>query len=90
MAYTGDWMEIPMGDGLLTDSASSEIPHTKLIKAINLNFAPGYLEKAPGALLYNRSGAFPNSIVALIDYWPTYAQQRMLGYRDGLLFATLG
>lgn len=76
--YSGEWAEIPLGSkGVFTDAGSSEIPFNNLIKAININYANGYIEKAPGAIIYNRT-PFTAGIVSLLDYWPTYAQQRML------------
>lgn len=72
-------MQVPLGSqGVYTDAGSSEIPPTALIKGFNLNYAPGYLEKAPGALLYNSTGTLGSQIVGLADYWPAYNQQRML------------
>lgn len=89
--YSGLWAEIPLGaKGLFTDAGSSEIPYTNLIKANNINYTSSYLEKAPGAIRYNNV-AFTSGIVGLIDYFPTFAQQRMLVLTaDGKLWKDYG
>lgn len=87
--YDGTIAQIPVGTkGLMTDLAPSQIPFDFLTRAYNINFAPGYIEKAPGAITYNRF-AMPAGVIALLDYWPTTYKQRLLAacsngsiYRD--------
>lgn len=75
----------------MTDAGSSEIPTNKLIKATNINFTSNYLEKAPGAIVYNSTGAFTGGIVGLMDYWPSYSKQRLLALTsDGKLWKDSG
>lgn len=92
MGYAGQISQIPLGlMGLMSDSGSSELPPQCLIKAFNINYAPGYLEKAPGALLYNSTGAFSAGVVGLLDYWPEYNKQRLLALTsDGKLWKDYG
>lgn len=89
--YDGNWCSIPLGiGGLMTDLPSSEIPHTNLIKSINIDYAPGFLQKAPGSIQYNRQ-ALTAGVVAVTDYWYTFIQQRMLAATaDGSLWKDLG
>lgn len=89
MGYEGTIAQIPIGtSGLLSDIAPSQIPYTNLVRVINCDYAPGYVQKAPGAIQYNRT-ALPAGIVALLDYWPTTYKQRLFAatsagniYRD--------
>lgn len=90
--YQGQWATFPLGQaGLMTDAGSSELPITALIRAENCNFAPGYIEKAPGAIVYNLGGAFTSGIVNMIDYWPTAIQQRLIvATADGKIWKDYG
>lgn len=81
MAYSGEVAKIPIGEaGVVSDMPPSKIPYTALTRAYNCSFGLGYVQKAEGAIQYNRY-AFPItnslSVVAALDYWPTTQQQRM-------------
>ena len=89
MAYVGNQAQIPLGQlGLLTDVPSGEVPRGALIRANNVEFAAGYLEKARGSLRYNTQ-VLPSAIVAIFDWWPNTSTQRLIAacangsiYRD--------
>lgn len=85
------WFEITVGKiGVLTDAPSSEIPPNALIKAVNVDFNDGYIEKAPGSITYNLT-AFTGGIVGLIDYWLDGVTQRMLvATADGKIWKDYG
>ncbi len=91
MGYEGQIAQIPIGImGLMSDLAPSQIPHTALTKVINCDFAPGYVQKAPGAIQYNRS-ALSAGIIALLDYWPTTYKQRLFAATsDGKIYRDYG
>ncbi len=75
--YSGLTAQIPVGTaGIISDMAPSQVPYNFLTKAINVNYALGYLEKAPGAITYNRT-ALSSGVVALLDYFPTRYKQRL-------------
>ena len=87
--YDGLKCQVPIGtSGLLSDMAPSQIPYTNLTRVYNCDFGVGYVEKAKGAIQYQRY-ALPAGIVAILDYWPTTLQQRLFAacsngsiYRD--------
>lgn len=89
--YQGVTAQIPLGTlGVLTDQAPGQIPPTALIKAFDVDFGPGYIQKAPGSLRYN-ANAFSSGIVALIDYWPNIYTQRILcATADGKIYRDIG
>ncbi len=91
IAYEGQIAQIQIGImGLMSDLAPSQIPHTALTKVINCDFAPGYVQKAPGAIQYNRS-ALSAGIIALLDYWPTTNKQRLFAATsDGKIYRDYG
>lgn len=75
----------------MTDLGGSELPITALIKATNVNFTNGWIEKAPGAIRYNVSGGFTAGVVACQDYWPTILSQRMIvATSDGKIWKDYG
>lgn len=92
MGYKGLSCQLPLGSmGVFSDSGGTEVPPTALIVAKNINYAPGYIEKAPGAWLYNTKGALTAGVVGIQDYWPNYAQQRLLVLTaDGKLWKDSG
>ena len=87
--YAGLIAQIPIGTaGLLSDQAPSQIPYTNLTRVYNCDYGLGFIQKAPGAIQYNRN-AMPAGVVACLDYWPTRYQQRLFAacsngsiYRD--------
>lgn len=93
MAYAGESITIPLGQaGLITDLPPTQIPPNALIRANNISFDKGLLEKAPGSLRYNDtaldSGA---NIVALADWWPDTVKQRLIAVTDtGKIFRDIG
>lgn len=91
MSYEGQWAEIPVGTaGLLSDMPSSEIPHTSLIRATNIDYSPGYIQKAPGSIRYNTT-VFTGGLVGLLDYWLDGITQRTLvATSDGKIWKDKG
>lgn len=91
MAYIGTTVKIPLGHtGLLTDLPSGDIPPGALIKADNVSFERGFLEKARGAIRYNTT-ALSAGVVALIDWWPDSVRQRIIAATaDGKIFRDIG
>lgn len=89
--YQGYTTQIPLGNlGVMTDMAPSEIPPTALIRAFDIDFGPGYLQKAPGTIRYNLT-QLPNPIISLIDYWPNLHTQRLFAATsDGSIFRDIG
>jgi hypothetical protein len=89
--YQGVTAQIPLGNlGVMTDLAPGQIPPTALIKAFDVDFGPGYIQKAPGSLRYNTT-PFSSGIVALIDYWPsTYTQRLLAATADGKVYRDTG
>ena len=54
MAYTGQRVEIPLGDDGLTGTKNfSEVKPTELLSAVNITYEDGTLEKEGGADKYN-------------------------------------
>lgn len=92
MGYDGNIAQIPLTKGLVSDMAPSAIPFDYITKGVNIDHGLGYIQKAPGAITYNRV-AFPNSagVVALIDYWPTTLSQRLfVATSDGKIYRDTG
>lgn len=87
----GNWASITLGQqGLLTDMPSSEIPPTALIRSTNIDYGPGFLQKAPGAIRYNAS-ALTAGVVGIQDYWVDINRQRLLAATsDGKLWKDFG
>jgi hypothetical protein len=89
VGYQGTTANIPLGAmGIMSDVAPGTIPPTALIKAYDVDFGPGFIQKGPGSLRYNLT-VLPAPIVALTDYWPNVYTQRMFAatsagniYRD--------
>lgn len=82
MAYSGTKAKIPLGDlGLLTDVAMDEIPPNALIRANNVTFFNGSVQKAPGSLRWNAS-PLPSGIVAVHDWKPTTVIRRLIAVTE--------
>lgn len=89
MAYRGTATPIPLGQlGLRTDDPMTSLPPNALIAANNVSFYQGRIEKARGTTKYNDE-TLGDPIVAVYDWWPTSADQRMIAvtssgdvYRD--------
>lgn len=90
-AYQGVTAQIPLGTlGVMSDQAPGQIPATALIKAFDVDFGPGYIQKAPGSLRYN-TNALSSGITALIDYWPNVTTQRLfVATADGKIYRDIG
>src|SRR3954465_1027394 len=68
MAYEGIRAKIPLGEmGLLTDIAPEKAPPGSLIRANNICFFSGLVQKAPGTVTWNAT-ALSAGIVAA-HYW---------------------
>jgi len=91
MAYIGQQVNIPLGQqGLLTDDPATQIPPTALIKANNIRFTSGRIEKAPGSVKFN-SSALTGGIVGLFDWFPSGTLQRLIAATsDGKVFRDTG
>lgn len=89
--YEGNICPIPLGQlGVVSDIAPGQVPYNALIKAYDVDYGPGYIQKAPGSMRYNAT-QFANPIVALIDYWPDLVTQRMLiATSDGSIYRDIG
>lgn len=78
MAYTGTKAKLPLGEfGLLTDIAPDKMPHNALIRANNVVYTNGSVQKAPGAIRWN-ADALPAGIAAVHDWNPTTITSRMI------------
>ena len=76
MAYSGNKIKIPLGDyGLLTDITPQ--PPGALLKANNVCFFNGSVQKAPGALAWNAT-ALAAGIVAAHHWKPTLEVERFI------------
>lgn len=92
MAYEGIEAPIPLAAfGIVTDLAPGDIPAGAVIDARNISMENGYIEKAPGSLLYNEDFQLSAGIVSLFDYWPATHLQRMIALtKDGKVFRDIG
>lgn len=76
--YNGQIVELPLGEnGLRTDDPNSALQAGHLIRAKNVTFQNGAVEKAPGSMRWN-SSALGTGIRAGFDWWPDDAIQRMI------------
>lgn len=84
MAYVGQAINIPLGQqGLLTDIPQTQIPLTALTKANNVRFNVAGIDKAPGSTKFNATAlGSGDGIVALHDWFPTPALQRLIAMTD--------
>jgi hypothetical protein len=68
MAYQGIKAKIPLGEtGLLTDIAPDKAPPDSLIRALNVCYFNGAVQKAPGALQWNATAVSTGIVGA--HYW---------------------
>lgn len=75
MSYGGTKAKIPLGEfGLLTDIAPDKVPPGALIKANNVSFFNGTVQKAPGTLKWN-SSALSSGIVAIHHWIPNLIKE---------------
>ena len=89
MAYQGHSVPIHLGAlGLRTDDPMTALPPNALIKANNVSFHSGRIEKDAGSSKLNAT-ALPTGVVAVTDWWPTPSLQRTIAvcssgkvYRD--------
>lgn len=88
MAYRGQTFTIPLGRaGLLTDDPQTEIPPNALIRAENIRFDKGLVEKDRGSKKWNQS-ALGSGIIGLKDFIPTIADQKFISVnRDGEVYS---
>lgn len=89
--YGGYVATISLGNqGVLSDQAPGQIPHTALIEAYDIDYGPGYIQKAPGSYRYNLN-ALATPIVGVIDYWPNLITQRLFAAtNDGKIYRDTG
>lgn len=82
MAYTGEIVEIPLGQNGLTGTHNIyNAAPTYLVQATNVTFEPGTIQKEGGAVKYN-ANVFSGSpqIMSGWDWWPNETTQRMIFY----------
>lgn len=91
MSYQGASVPIPLGSvGLRTDDPMTSLPPNALIKANNVSFHSGRIEKSFGTSKLNAT-ALPSSVVAVTDWWPTPALQRTIAVcGNGKVFRDTG
>src|SRR3990167_6492114 len=78
MSYSGTKAKIPLSElGLLTDIAPDKVPPNALIKAKNVCYFNGSVQKAPGGLRWNAT-ALGTGIVAAHQWMPTIEKERMI------------
>lgn len=83
MPYAGIEAPIPLGGfGLNTDGALSDLPPGSLIEATNITLERGFVQKAPGALIWNTDDQLDSDVVAVHDWWPETYLQRMIAVTD--------
>ena len=80
MAYTGQIAEIPIGfDGLTGTKNASQILPGELVRAQNVEYAAGTLEKEGGATKYNSTAITgAPAVIGGWDWHPTEGVQRMI------------
>lgn len=82
MGYTGISVPITLGQaGLITDDPISSLPLNALNKANNISFQNGRISKMLGTTRYNAT-TLAADIVALVDWWPSSTQQRLIALTD--------
>src|SRR3989304_483511 len=86
MSYIGQVFRIPLGSrGLMTDEVQTRTPLDALLKARNVVFRDGLIEKAPGSWRWNKT-SFGSGIIAFYDFWPNDVIQRVFTVcRDGIV-----
>lgn len=91
MAYTGTSVSINLGQGgLHTDDPQAAIPPNAAIKANNISLYTSRLLKSPGSAKYSTT-ALSAAVVALFDWWPTSASQRLVAVTaDGKMWRDTG
>lgn len=92
MAYAGKIANLPLGNGgLHTDDPQNKVPATDLIRAINVQYYNGLLEKEAGSIRFN-SNVLPSGVIGVNDWWPNEITQRMIAVcRNGKIYRfTLG
>lgn len=78
MGYTGNRVKIPLGDmGLLTDISPDKVPPNALIRANNVTFTNGNVQKAPGAIRWNAT-PLSAGIVAAHFWQPNLITDRFI------------
>ena len=91
MPYEGQSITVPLGSqGLITDIPPGDIPPSGLIRANNVIFTGGSIEKAPGARRIN-STQLASSIVGIHDWNPSTIAQRLIAVTsDGNVYRDIG
>lgn len=87
MAYSGVKAKIPLGDyGLLTDISPDRAPPGSLIRANNVCYTNGNIQKAPGTIKWNAT-ATSTGIIGAHYYQPTLEKERFIvATSDGKLY----
>lgn len=92
MAYQGVSVPIPLGQfGLRTDDPTTALPPNALIRANNVSFYSGTIQKSRGSSKLNSTALPSATIVALHDWWPTPSLQRTIALTsDGKIWRDTG
>jgi hypothetical protein len=92
MGYQGNVIPIPLGGmGLRTDDPSTSLPPNALVKANNVSFYSGKIEKTRGSTKINSTALPSTEVVAIFDWWPTPALQRTIAVTsDGKIWRDTG
>src|SRR4051812_1416118 len=78
MGYQGQVIGIPVGaDGLRLDDPNSKLTAGSLIRAINLTYSNGMIEKDYGSAKWNQT-VMPSGIRGATDWWPDDTTQRTI------------
>lgn len=87
MSYSGNKAKINLGNyGLLTDVSPDQVPPGALIKANNVCFFNGAVQKAPGTITWNAT-ALTAGIVAAHYWQPNLSVERMIAVTsDGKIY----
>lgn len=97
MGYQGQVIGIPVGaDGLRIDDPNSKLTAGSLIRAINLTYSNGMIEKDTGSAKWNQT-VLPSGVRGAVDWWPNDTTQRTIAlglngrvyrFTDGFVPAT--
>ncbi len=92
MGYVGSSIAIPFGQmGLQADGSASSLPPNALIKANNVSYQAGRIEKSGGSTKHNSTALPSTNIVGVFDYWPTSTAQRLIAVTsDGKIWRDTG
>lgn len=88
MSYEGSIANIILGQmGLYTDDPQTITPANALIKANNIQYTFGSVEKVGGSSRLNANHVLPAGVGAFFDWWPDPSTQRLIAAcKDGKIY----